>query len=262
MAKWAGMVFILVSALISCGTSNLIAPNRAKTIRDIAVDKLGKIYKIYSDNTLEVQQQGALPDYQYANNQWGPISSMDVTNPMKILLFYKNSSYIVLLDNTLSDLGFKSLTSLGYPDVTAVASSNDNHLWIYDAASYRLLKINIDGHIITSSVNMTEWNLHDMRPIHLVERDNKVYATDPNIGVLIFDNFGQYIRTIPIKALNRIYPSPPNFIYQKDRRLLVYDLTLFESRILELPDVPDGYHQIIPSRYGYIWVYPDTLIVR
>ena len=262
MAKCLKVIFVIVAVLHSCGTSVSVPQNRAKTIRDIAIDKLGKIYRIYSDNTLEVQQRDGLPHYQYANNQWGPISSVDVTNPMKILLFYKNSSYIVLLDNTLSDLGFKSLTSLGYPDVTAVASSNDNHLWIYDAASYKLLKINIDGHIITSSVNMTEWNLHEMRPVHMVERDNKVYATDPNIGVLIFDNFGQYIRTIPVSGLTRVYPNPQIFIYQKDNTLMLYDLTLFESRVLALPDMPSGFHQIVPSRNGYTWVYPDTLITQ
>src|ERR1700690_3966530 len=67
----------------------------------ITTDQLGNFYIIKNDVLEKYDLKGALTK-TYNNKTFGKIDLVDASNPMKVLLFYKNFSQIVFLDNTLS----------------------------------------------------------------------------------------------------------------------------------------------------------------
>ena len=67
----------------------------------IATDNFGNCFFINDLGFKKVDFDNQL-EFQYSDESLSQISSIDVTDPLKILVFYKDLSKIVLLDNTLS----------------------------------------------------------------------------------------------------------------------------------------------------------------
>ena len=63
----------------------------------------------------------------YSNFLYGNISSVDITNPLKIVVFYKDFNIVVLLDSQLNET---DVIQLPY-DVSFAAKGTANHLWLF-----------------------------------------------------------------------------------------------------------------------------------
>ena len=73
----------------------------------------------------------------------GSIDQVDVSNPLRPLLFYKDQGLIIVLDNTLSQQKNPiSLNELGLYQTSCIANSNfDNGIWLYDVDVNEIIKI-------------------------------------------------------------------------------------------------------------------------
>ena len=67
----------------------------------IGVDDFENSYYINHNN---LYKKTAQTIYSYANSQLGEITSVDITNPLKILVFYRDFNAVLLLDNRLNEL--------------------------------------------------------------------------------------------------------------------------------------------------------------
>jgi hypothetical protein len=86
---------------------------------------------------------------------------------------------------------------------------------------------------VHSSGNLGQLTGNELKPNFLLEADNRVYLNNPAIGVLVFDIYGTYIKTIPIKELNSFQISDDEMVYFKNGELHSYQLkTLTEKNIL------------------------------
>jgi hypothetical protein len=65
--------------------------------------------------------------------------------------------------------------------------------------------------------------------------DNWLYVNDPEKGIFIFDIYGTYARTIPVKGLDFFQVISSKIYYVKNGQLLVYDTKSFSEEVIELP---------------------------
>ena len=76
----------------------------------------------------------------------------------------------------------------------------------------------------------------------MVEQDSWLYLCDPENGVLVFDLFGGYARTLPVIGASEIQVRDGSIIYVKDGALHVYDPKRFTTDLpitwLVRPDAP------------------------
>lgn len=251
---------IAVLCLLACSTSRDAPPTKATYNTDAYIDRLGRVYLLKSDNAVEVMPTTLQTSYVFANNRRGAISDIDVTNPLKVIVYYQPYREIVLLDNTLSEVSEINLDQLGYEDVKAVAVANDNNIWIYDQARYQLIKIDEAGQEIETSINLVELGLSSLSPRDIMEAGNRVYVTDPNLGIVLFDNFGQYIKTLPIKGVEAVYVKKGSMIYESAGQLYYYDDRLINavSRPIDL-DAHRPYVKAIPTAVDFLIVYRDSV---
>ena len=72
--------------------------------------------------------------YSYSNKNLGKISQVDVSNPLRPLLLYRDMGVICVLDNTLSQQEKNiDLNSLSLYQTNCIANSNfDNGIWLFD----------------------------------------------------------------------------------------------------------------------------------
>lgn len=102
----------------------------------VGVDDYANIYFI-KNNVLH--KKGKKETYQYVDLQLGELSSVDILNPLKITLFYKDMNTVVFLDRHLIEidrLRFNFLPNFRTVDFATTASNNN--LWIMNVDSQSL----------------------------------------------------------------------------------------------------------------------------
>ncbi len=117
-----------------------------------------------------------------------------------------------------------------------MASSIDGHLWFYDNTTFQLKKIDETGNIYQQSQPLNSITDAVPNPNFMLEKDNALYMNDPAIGILVFDFFGNYNKTIPIKGLTKFQIFQDQIIYFDDKKMNAYNMTTFDLKRLTLPD--------------------------
>jgi hypothetical protein len=160
-------------------------------IADFTVDNLGNIYILRKDNQLrKLSPQGDSLAVFNDVRRYGQIASIDVTNPLKILIFYREFSTIIELDRFLNNVNTIDLRKLNILQVKAIGLAYDNNVWVFDELDAILKRVADDGSLVDQTSDFRQ--LFDSVPDPAVIRDQAgfVYLYDPAKGVYIFDHYG------------------------------------------------------------------------
>lgn len=202
----------------------------------VTSDKFGCAYVVSGGSQLIKVCNDSSNKRTYSLLRYGPITSVDATNPFKILVFYKDFSTVVLLDNTLSEQGRVNLQNLGILQPSAMCLSMDNNIWVYDEQEYKLKKINDSGQMLNESEDFTIMFPEPSKPNFMVQKDNLLLVNDPQNGIRVFDIYGAYSKTIPLKGLSKFQFVKNQIIYFKDGKLYSFHTLTFETKQIALPD--------------------------
>ena len=201
----------------------------------ITTDKFGNAYVVNEKNqALKINNQGDIVKYHNINS-FGQLSLMDATNPLKIILFFEEYATLVLLDRTMTETGRLTLYEKGFNQVNAVCSSQDNHIWIYDAVEYKLKKLDDNLNVVEESEDITTQLGIMVSPTFILQQDNYIYLNDPEKGIFVFDLFGTYYKIIPLKGITDFQKLNDQFIYYKNGKLNAYNLATLNLSVIDLP---------------------------
>jgi hypothetical protein len=198
---------------------------------EIAIsDKLGNIYVVKKDELIKYKDGLAIK--VFSKKTLGPISSLDVSNPLRLLLFYKNSNKITFLDNQLSEnSGIIDLFQLLNVSPLLLCNSSNNQFWLFDQNNTELLKVKLDLSISNRTGNLNNQIESNINPNAMREINNQLFLNDPSKGVFIFDYFGTLIKKIPIKNVAQFDVVNNELIYSvlKQKQLYKYNMKSFET---------------------------------
>jgi len=193
--------FSCKSALLqSIEDTNINAPQIVVDARIIEVDELENIYLVTSDNEIQRYNPKGKLLFQFSNDRFGDIASLDVSNPHKILAYYPDYSLAISFDNTLSETFRYDLNEMDLWDITTVALSSDNKIWVYDPIEFKLKKIDEFGNALLEGYNLLDELNTNITAEYLIEVNNQVYLYDSNIGFLVFDDLSRFDHKIEIKS--------------------------------------------------------------
>jgi len=218
--------FILLTLNLFFGTSyQLIAQpsiQRIDSLRvdatEIFTDHLNHVYLLTHDGTLSRRNEKLQPDYVYSKVDFGIPDDVDLTNPLHSLVFYKSFQQIIILDNQLSAIGSLDLAKAGLFDVSAVCYADDNSVWVFDHALRKLVKLNNSGQIEQESIDIGLLGI-EVNIIKIVQRNDEVYALDPDKGIFRFDRYASYNNLIPIKHIDDFWIDQDRLILLKNNQL-------------------------------------------
>ena len=185
------------------------------------IDNLDNIYLLTNTNQLKkISPNGDSVVFNDVR-KYGKLFSIDATNPLKVLLYYKNFSTVVVLDRFLTVRNTINLRKQSIIKVKAIAASNDNNVWVFDEGDAKLKKIDDNGEVLMETVDFR--NLFDTvpSPIQIVDRDRFVYLYDDAKGFYIFDYYGSFKNRVPFLnwtntevVANTLYGFSANSLYQ------------------------------------------------
>ncbi|MCG9880983.1 MAG: hypothetical protein MH472_10340 [Bacteroidia bacterium] len=203
----------------------------------IETDRMGNIYLVSKTNQLyKYNAKGELLstlNYAYLGN----ITHLDAGNPLEIYLFYKELNALVFLDNNLAFRGKMSLSDAEVIQASAAARSYENGIWVFDQGDLQLKKLQKDGNISQRSGNALQFTVNkNLHPTQIIDTGTKIYLNDSSEGVMVFDIFANYIKTIPIKGKTEIRVLDEQIFYLDQAKLISYQTKLFKRDTISLPE--------------------------
>ena len=172
--------------------------NIAGSFRNFYADNLGNIYIITTAN--QVRKYNDKGDSVAVFNEvkrYGTIWSMDVTNPLRIIVYYKDFATAVIVDRFLNIRTSIDLKAAGITQVKAVAQSYDNNIWMFDELENKIKKIDESGKVVFESTDFRLLFDEAVMPDILVDNNKILYLYDKQKGWYLFDYYGAFQKKIP-----------------------------------------------------------------
>lgn len=173
---------------------------------------------IYYSKGGAIHKQGELGKFTFQDFQLGPITSVDIINPMNVVVFYAEVNTVVFLDNRLNEkerLNFNNLPS--FLNISMVSNAGNNRLWVFNIDTQQLQLFHyrslietivsqpIKGSIIAMSSNFNECTL-------LTEH-----------GLIRINNYGSLLFERSFGAFEKIVQNNESLIALKDNSLFLVD---------------------------------------
>ena len=209
----------------------------------VYVDHLGNIYLVSDANVYKTDRYGKKL-FEYNNPGLGKVTYINVFNPLNILVFYEESNQYVFLDNRLNpNLNNFVPANSGYFDVQLTATKDQNNIWFYDQVNDKIHLWSLTRNVVlSSSLQVRQLAFNNARPNYIYATIKNVYLNIPDVGIIVFDNFGSYEKSIPITNLKKFALTESGIIFEKDGLIEQFNLFTKESVIHKIPD--DSYSDI------------------
>ncbi|MBN2669516.1 MAG: hypothetical protein JXR60_09825 [Bacteroidales bacterium] len=243
------MRLTLFSILIFLGLfiqgQNLVLDSLAQ----IRIDELGNIYKIYPQK-LVTEKQGKI--YEYTNRFLGPIHVVDISNPLRILVYFKESNTVVFLDNSLSPIGNEiQLDEQSLFEIGGICNSEINGFWVFNVLEQRLQFFDSQMNKQHESRAFNELLSGEVLVQDLQMIQKQIYVDVKNKGILVFDMFGAYLKTLPFKTDYAIQISEPQILYIKENAIRAYHTETLEDKLVFKAESPLLYFRLIGKTLFY-----------
>jgi hypothetical protein len=204
--------------------------------QEFTVDNLDNVYTLNSRN--QVKKWSASGDsiaiYNEVKN-FGKAGFIDVSNPLKLLLYYKEFNTIVVLDRYLNIRNTIDLRRRNILQVRAIGQAYDNKIWIFDEVENKLKKIDEDGKSLLETSDLRLLLGETPSPQKIFDENKYVYLYDSAQGIYVFDYYGALKNTIRISRWQN-FKVVGKYIYgSRGDSLFRYDTNTFRLDKWKLP---------------------------
>jgi hypothetical protein len=206
-------------------------------IVDFTVDNLDNIYILNSRN--QIKKLNANGDSVAVFNdikKFGQATLVDVSNPLKILLYYKDFATVVALDRFLNAVNIIDLRKQNILQVKAIGQSYDNKIWLYDELESKLKKIDEDGKLLQETADFRLLLGQAPSPIKIFDEDKYVYLYDTLQGVYVFDYYGALKNNIMISRWQNFKVAGKYIFGSRADTLYRYEINSFRLDEWEMPE--------------------------
>lgn len=226
-------------------------------------DEMGNIYALQGD-VLTLYDPNGKQLARNSLNTFGQIARIDASSSLKVMIFSRAQGQLALLDNTLSFQGSSiDLPSNGFPQVSLVCMSVQNRYWFFDERKLALLRVDAQLQPVAESGRLDQLLGFTPQPTWMVESDGEVFVVDPLHGILVFDLFGSFARTLPLTGIDRIQVRNKTIWYVRDDRLERYHQLLLTNEVVPWPSPTDTLPVLdVRLERGHLYrLLPDRILI-
>jgi len=158
--------------------------------------------------------------WSYQNLNLGKLSNVDIENPFKIILFYRDYNTVIVLDNNLNELTDAiGLTGANY---NLVGFASENNLWLYSKDDNLLKHFNYQNKNIQLVTQPLSFYQKDFLAEEIFSDNQKVWLGGPQ-GVLTFNQYASFLSFTEIIYIRNFTPLKDGFLYLKKDALVFSD---------------------------------------
>lgn len=198
--------------------------------QSFCIDHLGSIYLL---NRTEVTKCDIAGDnLPYSNSFWGNITSIDISDPLRVILFYKDFNKVDLLDRNFAKIGSSiDLYDFSENDTDLICSSQKGGFWTYNMIDNQAIHYRSNGEISTESILLTGF-FENESPDWMIESESRIFLLYENNGLLVLDENGQLTQKHQIDNIQHIQIKSCYIYYSTPTGLYRYDLKEREPKLV------------------------------
>lgn len=182
----------------------------------IGVDDYNGLYYV-KDNQIIKKIDGT--SFQYSALQLGKIASVDILNPLKLVVFYENSNTVVILDNTLSEIERINFSTISeFRNLSHASNAGDRKLWVFNTDEQRLEIFDWGLRKIT-----TQFPPRKSNETIVVSNFNFAWVAD-DISLTRYNIYGSFLEEQPLNTIELMSQS------QGDLLLFANALLLYKKK--------------------------------
>ena len=216
---------------------------KVEGVVDATADHMGMLYLSNDKGIISKYAENGQQILSYSGNKIASIYSVDVSHTSKIFGFFRDDQSYIILDRFLNPLNEALLNGslIGYASETTYAA--DNKLWIFDQSDLSLKKLDLLNNALQTiisvslSIGIEEWEI-----MQIEEYQNRLYLYNSNGDVYVFDNMGNFIKTLDIKPSSKFSFDQEYMIYVQDDKIFKYGL--YNNEIIQIAALEDTNHII------------------
>jgi len=255
------MRIIICLFAISISNFHLYA-QEFELVKSVSIQKATEVSKDRGGNIYYATFNG---DVRRINNSLGNDEVFSPPNPntaqildawqgLRIFTFHRDLQQYRLINRNLSlheDYNFPG-DLIGF--VELATPSFDNNIWLIDQSEFSLKKYQIHTNQILSNTPLDLMlDLSDYEILHMREYQNRVFVSTRKVGILIFDNFGNYIRTFEYPGIEHFSFWTNDLYFIDDGKLIKIDLYSDEIATKKLPSDKSWSFVLIGDNLTYLF---------
>ena len=206
-------------------------------IVDFTIDNLDNIYILNSHNQLKkLNANGDSVAVFNEVKRYGKATLLDVSNPLKLLIYYRDFATIVVLDRYLNVVNTIDLRKQDIYQAKAIGQSYDNKAWVYDELENKLKKVDEDGKILLETPDFRQLFGEAPLPQKIFDQDKLVYLYDSMQAIFVFDYFGALKNKILISKWQNFKIAGKYIFGSNDGILHRYEISSFRLDEWKMPE--------------------------
>lgn len=234
-----GVIFLVVSscAFVSLAQDKKIIPSESFVLF-ATIDRAGDLYAVKDNGNIDKYNNTGGLINTFHNSE--PPTLFDTGNGVRLLAYYRNSQEVFILNPSMVLVGQDSIDPSFAIDPWIVCSSGDYDLWILDGEDWSLKKIDTRREVVLAESLIDTATLLKGRPAftYMREYQHFLFLLEKNTGIMIFNNLGTYLRTIPAENIECFNFLGEELYFVQDKKLTFIDLFTLDKRENDLSEPP------------------------
>ena len=216
---------------------------------EVSIDRAGNIY--FSTFMGDIIRYNATLEDRFIFSPSNPNTTtiLEAWQGLRIFSFHKDLQLYRLINRNLSlNEDYRFPTNLvGFAEIAT--SSYDNNVWVIDQIDFSLKKFEIFSNSISSMTTLgLILNPDNYEILHCKEYQNRLFISTRENGILIFDNFGSYLKTYQNNGISSFNFWEDYLYFLNEDSIVKLNLYKDETLQLKLPE---------PSNWLFIIIFED-----
>lgn len=177
----------------------------------VGIDNFKNIYFL-KDRVLH--KQGEKGNFIYNALQLGRITSVDIINPLKLIIFFQDTNTVVLLDNNLNEIERIDFNNLRqFLNVSSATNAGNNSLWIFNMDTQQL-----ELYDYRAKMQTVVSQPYPGKLVSQASNFNYCFTlSDDNLRA--FNIYGSLLNEMPMEGYEKIVQQNENLVALKDNTL-------------------------------------------
>lgn len=205
------LLFLFVTVHLYSQEFELVSSKSFNATTFVGVDSYNNMYSI-KDRVL--YKKGPKGSFTFNDFQLGNLSSVDIINPLKIILFYEDTNTVLLLDNKLNlieRIAFNTISN--FINIGNATNAGNSKLWIFNVDSQQLELYNYITNVKTIVSQPFEGKL-----ISQASNFNYCFILTEN-KLRTFNRYGSLLSEYQMEGYKKIVHHNKNTIALKENEL-------------------------------------------
>ncbi len=238
------ILWLALSIPLSAQQLKLVETQPLKADRFLGYDSYGNLlYELES----AIYKTGPLGEFVFQDYQLGPIHSVDMINPLNVLVFYRDANTVVFLDNRLNEIERINLSTQALAlNVDAATNTGNNRLWVFNVDTQQLETYNYRNQRQTIVSQPTPGEVlgmtSDFNYCYLLMED----------GLHAFNVYGSALWSLPTQGITQLVHQKRDLVLVSETGL--YYLNRQRPELIQLED-PEIHCKDLQLTKDFLYIY-------